>query len=177
METHVLGLSSKKFFLPEYRPDIRLVSAEKLSFKKGERPGLITLIESLQYFPDKLRVFVHLYNQLADNGVLVVASENRAFEWIRSRDHFILGRDPIVDDMIAPIVAEGIELVALMSYRRWGHISDARMFAIRRKPGTRLVAQTRLHNIWTNPHGYSASYYELSHTGRAPIKVVTDSLQ
>jgi trans-aconitate methyltransferase len=62
---------------PQFKPKLIIGDATKLKLKRPVH--LVTGIETLQYFNDKLATLCHWYNQLAPNGMMFVSSHDR--EW------------------------------------------------------------------------------------------------
>jgi len=167
---HAARLLGRRTFAARHRPDVLLADAAAVRFPPGERPNLITSIESIQYWPDKLGGLINLYNQLEDGGILVVSAEHAWPTWIRTKGSVISHTSTVFDDFIAALARAGVEVAAVVPD---GHspAEDARALVIRKKPGTRLIQDARLLDLWVNPYGYSASYYGKLRAGRPPVRV------
>lgn len=173
-ERFLLGIvkHGRELFAAEHRPELRLADAASVRFSPATRPNLITSIESIQYWPDKLRGLVNLYNQLQDDGLLAISTKHAWPAWIRTRDALISHADPLFDDAIGALVEADVEIAAFVSEPKGG-VEESHTIVIRKRAGTRLVQRVRLHEAWVDPHGYSVSYYEKRDGGRAPIRIVS----
>src|SRR5581483_11513037 len=66
---------------PEYAPE--LVQDDASTVELDQPADLITSIESIQYFENPLGAIANWYNNLADDGLLIVATEHNLADWIR----------------------------------------------------------------------------------------------
>jgi len=152
-------------FQPAYAPALRREDAATVRFAPKERPDLITMVESLQYAPDKLATIANAYNQLAEGGVLVIAADAAWMPWIR-RD----GEEGFGESALTSLARAGVPMLA------WKGAGDrlgrAATVVLQRVPGTRLRVRARLDHTWTNPHGYVASYYKAARTAGAALRLV-----
>jgi|GEM_PF-2365701 len=166
-----VNLDGRTLLDARHRPQVLLADVAKARFPQSLRPNLITSIESVQYWPDKIAAIVNLYNQLQDGGVLAIAAEHSWATWIRTQGVIVSHTSTLFDDLVAALSAAGVEVAAVVPHGA-EPVENLRSLVIRRKPGTRLVQHARLADTWLNPHGYAASDYAPLPDGRAPISVV-----
>jgi hypothetical protein len=165
-----VNLDGRTMFDSRHRPHVLLSDVATVRFPAERRPNLITSIESVQYWPDKIAAIVNLYNQLQDGGLLAIAAEHSWATWIRTQDVIVSHTSTLFDDLIAALSAAGVEVAAVVPHPG-SPVEDLRSLVIRKKPGTRLAQNARLTGTWVNPHGYSASYYAPLPAGTAPVTV------
>jgi hypothetical protein len=166
-----VNLDGRSLLDRRHRPRVLPADLAAVKFAPESRPHLITSIESVQYWPDKIAVIVNLYNQLQDGGLLAIAAEHSWATWIRTQDVIVSHTSTVFDDLVAALSAAGVEVAAVVPHPG-SPVEDLRSLVIRRKPGTRLTQSARLTGTWVNPHGYAASYYAPLPAGRAPISVL-----
>lgn len=192
------GRIGSALFSEQHRPRVLLADVASVQFPEDARPNLITSIESVHYWPDKIGVLVNLYNQLQDGGLLVVAAQYpwgrliRAEGTVAPRIPFRLvtplgtlqlsrNRTPppaasvrknlsLFDDFVAALSAAGVELAAIVPPGDFV-TEDARSLVIRRKPGTRLIQNATLDRVVRQPDGFSESRYASLPEGRPPVEV------
>jgi SAM-dependent methyltransferase len=169
---HAVDYYGGKIFSPELAPRVVLGDAASVRFSDASRPNLITSVASVQYWPDKLRGFVNLYNELADDGLLAVADEHDWGTWIRTQGDFFRYASPIFDDVVNAMAQAEIEMAAVIG-RSQGPVQNVSSPVVRKKPGTRLRLNARLREVWVNPHGYAASYYAAMPEGLSPVEVLS----
>jgi hypothetical protein len=165
-----VNLDGRSMLDPRHRPRVLLADLATVRFPQELRPNLITSIESVQYWPDKIAVIVNLYNRLQDGGILEIAAEHSWATWIRTQGVIVSHTSTLFDDLVAALSTAGVEVAAVVPHSG-SPVEDLRSLVIRRKPGTRLTQNARMVESWINPYGYSASYYALLPHGRAPISV------
>lgn len=144
-----------------------------------EQPAdLITSVENIQYLNDPLKAVGNWYNQLADNGLMIVASEH---DWSESID-FIDGDgersragEPSLQ-LLSALDEAGIAYAATReSDFKYGRPNfnprQFRSFAIRKKAGTRAIMNGVVSGIWPND-GYKVVSYEPPRENQPFIEVV-----
>ena len=140
-------------------------------------PDVVTSVEGIQYLNNPLAAITNWYNQLSDNGLLIVSAEHDWASWIRYQ------REPGEGDRdLAPTrsVLEELSLkgvshaAAYESDWESGHRpelnpSEFRNMVVRKKPGTKLVLNAALLDVWINPYNFKATYYEEEPGSQPPI--------
>lgn len=138
--------------------DVRLV----------QKADLITSVEAIQYLNDPLAAICNWYNQLEDEGLLIIATEHKWSDWIRFKDT-ILDSDP---SPIIPFLAELNNNNILFAttkdtyivksgnnLRKNGQFTN---IVIQKRPGTVLQRNASVTDVWINPYKFKAAYYTVS---------------
>jgi SAM-dependent methyltransferase len=181
------GLSEDEMaYLKEVEPDITeasaspqvlLDNAETVTLPKPA--DLITSVEGMQYLNNPLGALSNWYNQLNDNGLLIVAADHDWSSWIRYE------RDPAdpnyketpTKHLLQELGAAGINYAATdepdwESGRPALNSSDFRILAIQKKAGTAMMLNTDVEKVWINPDKYKAAYYASPEiTGNTTIEI------
>ncbi len=155
------AISMAKPDAPHNRFQLRLGDASTIRFPQDELQHLILMVESIWYAPDKLAAIANLYNQLADDGILVIATH---FPW--SRD-LRAGADDLslFYGFLERLASSKIEFLPLAS---WHGINS---LWIQKKPGTRLSVLARLVEPFVEMWGTTVSFYDESSLTQRPILV------
>jgi SAM-dependent methyltransferase len=137
---------------------------------------LITSVESLQYLNNPLEAICNWYNQLEDNGILVVSSEHDWASWIRREGEVIEPDIRLMANFLEKIGAEGIQYAQAYDLNIEGRKvhedkNKIRDLVIQHKSGTELRLALPLTDVWINPYDYKAAYYSFSEVS-APVEVV-----
>lgn len=152
---------------PDFDKRIPYIVSDASIAKLG-RPDLITIVELSQYVPDKLKLLAHAYNELEDHGVVLLLAEDSPMEWIRYR--LARTKRKLPEEFFIELQKHHIEFaISFKGYRDFDISWDSQGVMIRKKPGTRMIVKTPLIDIWENPEGYLASYYDL--TRGSPIRI------
>lgn len=165
---------------PENAPTVVLGDATTMVLPL--RPDVVTSVEGVQYLNDPLKAIAGWYNQLHDNGLLIVSAEHDWASWIRyQREPGEGDRDKTpTKNLLDELGRKGIDFAA--SYEadyESGHRPDFnpgefRNMVIRKRPGTSLVLNAALQDVWVNPWNFKASYYDESMADQQPlVEVVT----
>lgn len=143
----------------------RLILDDVESVTLPEPADIITSIEAIQYLNNPLASISNWYNNLADNGILLIATEQ---DWSHS-----LGLEDTncYDEtaslhLIQQLEESGVTYAATYEID-WDNgtrpLLDPnafRILAIQKKPGTEMVVHSDVVDLWTSPHHYKASYYQ-----------------
>lgn len=146
-----------------------------------EPADLITSVEVMQYLNNPLAAVCNWYNQLADDGFLVISTEHDWVSWTRyQREPGQGDRDETpTKHLLEALEAAGVPFAT--SYESdWesGFRPDLdpnrfRNLVIQKAPGTQLVVNSPLTEVWVNPDNYKAAYYEEPEPGsRSIIEVI-----
>lgn len=144
----------------KYQP--QLYRQDIANFHLDQKSDFITSIESIQYIDDKLKLLVHAYNQLSDNGIMIISTEHA---WTRdmrySEDDSYDKLPDVFHDFVTSLKKEGIEVL----YTKANDLDrdyTANAILIRKTPNTKLVLNAKLQNTESNKYGYIFSYYSKS---------------
>lgn len=166
---------------PAYRPRLILSDATKVRFPREEWPDLITSVESVQYWDDKLAGLANAYNQLTDGGIVAVAAKH--LPWgasIRTRglardDETSLDavlNDPMLGGFFQALSAAGVGFLAWIE-RPGFPLQAVTRLVIRRRPGTSLSVEARFDGALENSAGYKTSFYQALPPEQPPVRVVS----
>jgi hypothetical protein len=151
---------------PETEPVLITDNIETV--KLPEPPDIITSVETMQYLDNPLESMANWYNQLTDNGIMIVATEHDWASWIRyNREPGIRERDETpAKHLLEELHQAGINF-AVADEEDWesGFRPDVdpnrvRIMAIQKKPGTSLRVTRPVTEVWVNPYNFKAIYYE-----------------
>jgi hypothetical protein len=143
----------------------------------SEPADLITSIEGIQYLDDPLRTLSNWYNQLIDNGVMFVATDDTWPDWIRykgerNNDEY---RDTPIKHLLEELSENGINY-AVTNYsddesggRPPLDLRSFRKLAIQKKPGTLLKVTQPVTKVELDRSNYKYVHYEASADGSSPI--------
>ena len=146
-----------------------------------ELADAITSIEAMQYLNNPLAAISNWYNQLADNGVLIISTEHDWTSWVRyQREPGEGGSDKTpTEQLLKELASKGVAHAASCeSDRKRGFRPELdpgnfRNLVIQKRPGTQMVLNAAVTKVWVNPHNFKAVYYEESRTGECPlIKII-----
>lgn len=152
---------------PEAEPTLIIDNIETV--RLPEQADIITSVETMQYLNNPLEAMTNWYNQLTDNGIMIVAAEHDWAGWIRyERQPGSSGRDETpAKHLLEELSRAGINY-AVTEKGDWhrGIRPDVdpdrvRIMAIQKKPGTSLHATMPVTEIWVNPYNFKAVYYEV----------------
>lgn len=158
----------KNIFDPQFNP--AFIEARIESAQVATPPDLVTAVESIQYIDKKLELIVNWYNQLADQGMLVIAKSEWP-TWVRNEGSVFLSKNTVFIDFLRILRAAGIK-VAISKSEKSDPDYMARTVLIVKKPGTMLKFNISLVNVWENSSGYLASYYPDHPLGSNPVTVI-----
>jgi SAM-dependent methyltransferase len=160
---------------PEAEPTLITENVETV--RLPEQADIITSVEAIQYLNNPLGAMANWYNQLADNGIMIVATEHDWAGWIRyNRQPGSNERDETpAKHLLEELSRAGINYaVTAESDFQSGVRPDfdpdrIRIMAIQKKPGTSLRVTKPVTEVWVNPYNYKAAYYEAPTEGAASI--------
>lgn len=126
---------------------------------------LITSIESIQYLSNPLAALCNWYNQLNNDGIMIIANEHRWSNWIRYEGSYFSSDPSPIEPFVKQMETSKIPFAfSNSSYNHDGWESDGdkdfRNMIIQKRPNTSMFLKAQVKSIWTNPHQYKAVYYE-----------------
>lgn len=147
----------------------RIIRADVAAVILPESADVITCLNTVQYLDDPLAAVSCWYNQLAGNGLLIIAGES---EWA-SRMHYqrlsgwVTRDESPTKDLLESLRAAGIAHGASLDHdwpmgRPRLDPSCFRNLIIQKMPGTRMVANTNVMDVWSSPQDYKVVTYEKS---------------
>lgn len=137
---------------------------------------IITSVEAMQYLNNPLEALTNWYNQLSDNGIMIVATEHDWASWIRyNREPGSSKRDETpAKHLLEELSRAGINY-AVTDESDWKSgvrpnldPNRVRIMAIQKKPGTSLRVTKPVTEVWVNPYNFKAVYYETPADGFSP---------
>lgn len=142
-----------------------------------EPADVITSVEAIQYLNNPLEAMANWYNQLADNGIMIIATEHDWASWIRYNEDFgSRAWDEVPVKHVTEALAEAGIKYAVTEEEDWesGHRPKVdpnriRIMAVQKKPGTSLRVTKPVTKLWVNPDNYKAVYYEAPDDEASPI--------
>lgn len=145
-----------------------------------EPPDVITSVEVMQYLNNPLEALANWYNQLADNGIMLVATEHDWASWIRyRRDSRSYDREETPTKHLLEELTRAEINCAVTDESDWqrGTRPDIdpnrfRIMAVQKKLGTSLRITQPVVEVWKNPHDYKATYYEVPSAKNSLVEVV-----
>lgn len=157
IKTYAKAVVGKDIFKSRFRPNLIEVDATKVSFADSTRPDIITSIESIQYIPDKVAYIVNAYNQLADEGILVISARHFWPTSIRVVGTIHEGRE-IFLDFLGVLKNSNIPFL-LSGNDRNAPLSRSRVLVLQRRAGTVLNFKREFVHVSENEFGYAVSFY------------------
>ncbi len=165
---------------PEAEPALIRDNVETVQLP--EPADIITSVEVMQYLNNPLESMTNWYNQLADNGILFVATQHEWTGWIRyDREPGSSQRDETpAKHLLEELSQAGINHAATYE-SDWENglrprldPNDVRIMAIQKKPGTALrVTKPVTEILEVNPHNFKAAYYEAPSDESPVVEVVS----
>jgi hypothetical protein len=131
-------------------PEFQLGDAQTVVLKKPA--DLITIVEASHYYPDKWKAIVNLFNQLSENGVLVVTGS-------------VSRTNKQMSSFIASLKAQGVTAFTDSQY------VDSIMLV--RQPGQLLKLNSRVKSSLTTDWGAIEVTYELIAPNHPWVEVTT----
>ncbi len=147
-----------------------------------ELADIITSVETMQYLNNPLQALSNWYNQLADNGVMFIATEHEWTGWVRYHRGLCgsnQGETPVKHLLEALSRADINYAVTDESDSESGVRPGAdpdriRIMAIQKRPGTSLRVTKPVAEVWVNPYNFKAVYYEAPAAEAAPVVEVVN---
>lgn len=145
-----------------------------------EPAHVITSVETVQYLNNPLVAMSNWYNQLADNGLLVISTQHDWASWLRYQ------REPGSGDreetptkhLLSEFSRAGVAYAATDD-SDWEHgrrpridPSCFRSLVVQKKPHTQMHVTSDAVKVWVNPYDFKAVYYEELEAGVSPVVVV-----
>lgn len=132
------------------------------------RPDVISCVEGIQYLHDPLRALVNSYNQLTDNGIMIIATEHEWPRWIAYDSDLFDGIEPVtpITHFIEDLQQNDINFAATHVYDSMSGTRPeldsikTRVLMIERKPGTRLRVAKCVVDVFEHYKRYKAIAYE-----------------
>lgn len=153
----------------QFKPDLLLLEdAEKLHL--GKKADIITCIETFQYLENPLQTMANLYNQLSDNGLLVIASQNPWLGYIKYDENM---RDAPSVDIVKALSENDIAFGLSQQYLATNHLMPAlgNGLMISKKPNTKMSVNSRPTKRYINPFDFKVTYYEQPEKGKDLIEI------
>jgi SAM-dependent methyltransferase len=146
---------------------VRLADAARVRFADYEKQDLIVMIEALWYAPDKLATIANLYNQLADGGLLVVASRAPwSTDLTTPRNKF-----SIFKRFLSVLEQAGIEFLAVGSDLMGPDRVAYHALWLRKSPGTTMASRALLTSSLLDSGGMSTSVYDAFYAEHRPVVI------
>lgn len=151
---------------PEAEP--ALITANVETVKLPEPADIITSVEAIQYLNNPLEAMANWYNQLSDNGIMIIATTHDWASWIRyDREPGGSEQDEIpMKHLLEELSRAGINY-AVTDESDWESgvrprvaPDRVRIMAIQKKPETSLRVTKSVTKVWVNPYNFKAVYYE-----------------
>lgn len=155
----------------------RFIQADVETVILPEPADVITSVEAMQYLNNPLAAVSNWYNQLTDNGVLIISTDHDWTGWVRyQREPGQGDRDETpTKHLLEELDKSGVAHAA--SYESdWegGFRPDLdpgsfRNLVIQKRPGTQMVVNSIVTEVWVNPDDYKAAYYEEPEPSACPV--------
>lgn len=164
---------------PEAAPGIITDNVETVCLP--EAADIITAVEIMQYLNNPLAALANWYNQLTDQGILVVATEHDWTSWIRYDEDLQGSKQDRTasEDFLEELTRAGIHYAATNRSDWQSGVrpdldpNQIRILCVQKKPGTCLQITKPVSNIWINPYNFKAIYYEAPTNESSPtVEVV-----
>lgn len=161
---------------PAAEPTLVRDNAETVILPK--KADLITSVEGIQYLHNPLGALSNWYNQLKDEGLLIIATEHTWPSWIRYDRSAGEECPPLAEHLLQQLGRAGITFAATeeadwKNGRPELRPSWVRTLAIQKKAGTLLTAHFNPTEVWSNGYSYKATYYPTPDaTGKMPLEAV-----
>lgn len=151
---------------PEAEPTLIIDNVETV--KLPAPADIITSVEAMQYLNDPLGALVNWYNQLADEGMMIVATQHDWASWIRyQREPSSSERDETPTQHLLEELSRNAINCAVTYENDWGRgrrpridPGNFRIMAIQKKPSTSLRVNKPVTEVWVNPYDFKAVNYE-----------------
>lgn len=163
-ETDYLLTINQNMLDPASAPAFIHANAETVTLPQPA--NLITSTETIQYLHNPLAAIANWYNQLADNGLLMISARHEWSSWIRYErgDQHDPDETPI-KHFLDTLQAANITYAAMattdtpLGVRPDLDVESIRNLVIRKKPESELIPNSDVTDVWVNPHNYKAVYY------------------
>lgn len=144
----------------------RFIKANAETATLPQPADVITSIEVSQYLNNPLAALCNMYNQLTDNGIMIIGAEDRWSKGIRFEGTGDLSPlEPFLsllqNEQISFAVSDGsYDPILEESYPLFLARKGFRNMVIEKKPGTSMLLRAPVKRILRFRYGYKAVYYE-----------------
>jgi hypothetical protein len=147
----------------------QLILSPAASFRSRKPFHLITGVETFQYQDDQLKTLCHLYNQLADEGYLLVSSgEGRWATNLRSEED--LFAEKMALDLGQQLRTSNVEWYGAQLLKEDSRsLADHFSVLFKKSPKTRIFPQAQLSRVRKQDNGYKVSEYR--YKKECPLKI------
>lgn len=162
----------------------RLLQADMQTVQLPEPADLITSVEATHYLDDPLGAMANWYNQLNDNGFMIIAADRAWTDAIRFVDEPVWDpkRPEPVNYLFDELNRQDISFAAMEQCDTQDgsrYDVDPRRVSnlvIQKKPGTRMRINVDLEDVGVYYRGFKASFYSLpSENVRPPIEIISSA--
>jgi len=165
-----LASKTPRALRPENKPKLIRSNIEEVILPK--KADLMTFVASTFYLDNPLKAICNGYNQLSDYGLLMVMSEEKWSDWIKSDGNVYISDIGPMNRFLEQL---GEAKIALAVSGK--QIDDSNrvfnLMMIEKKPKTKLSLNIDTVDVWNCPNGYKAVYYENSKS-IVNVKTVSD---
>jgi SAM-dependent methyltransferase len=163
----------------------RLITENVETVQLPDPADLITSVEAMQYLNNPLEAVANWYNQLADNGIMIIATEHNWTSWIRyNRQPDDTERDETPAKHLIETLSRANITYAVTDETDWKNgirpkadPDRTRIMAIQKKPRTSLRVTKPVTRVWVNPYNFKAAYYEApSNDSISTVEVVKEDI-
>lgn len=145
-------------------PNIILADVETVALP--EKADIITSVEVIQYLNNPLASLANWYNQLADFGIMMIATPHKWTQWIHYVDHYSLPEDNTPPrHLLNELTKAGIPYAATgqLDYEN-GFRPDlrpdhVRSLIIQKQPDTKMQVNSSVAEIKIVPKNYKRTLY------------------
>lgn len=135
---------------------------------------IITCVESIQYLNNPLASIGNWYNNLADNGILLITADH---EWSRDIRYTDINayEDTPSKQLLEQLDKADVSYAATYECDWDNGIrpkldpNSFQILAIQKKPGTKMVVHSDVVELWISPHNYKAVYYSKPDGDQPPV--------
>ena len=158
-------------------PDLILANAESVILPQPA--DIITSIEGMQYFNNPLAALCNWYNQLADNGRMIVATDRDWSSWISYEEGHESPDGTPVKHMLEELEQAGITYAATnecdlpSGIRPKLDLTKFRILGIQKEAGTTLGVTQPVQEIWSNQYGFKVVRYQAPGAASPPVVQVS----
>jgi SAM-dependent methyltransferase len=145
-----------------------LIQADIETVVLPEPADLITSVESMQYVNNPLAAMSNWYNQLADDGLMVISTEHDWTSWMRYKQAPGAQYNDITPahHLLATLKEAGVAYAATTEIDFDNGVrpkldpNRVSNLVVKKLPGTQMVVNSSVSEVWVSPYSYKAVYYE-----------------
>lgn len=152
-----IATTTPRALRPENKPTLIKSNIEDVILPK--KADLITFVASTFYLDNPLKAICNGYNQLADYGLLMVMSEEKWSDWIKSEGNIYTSDVGPMNHFLEELNTSGIA-VATNGRQNKNANRVFNLMMVEKRPGTELELAVKPVDAWNCPNGYKAVYYE-----------------